>query len=126
MDKVQHFEIPADDLARAKKFYGSVFNWRLADVPGMEYVAAYTVAVDEKHMAKETNVINGGIMKRQAPAIQQTFAVTVADMQATLKKITQAGGTVVAEPKTIMGMGLYAYIKDTEGNSIGVWQELKK
>ena len=35
MDKVQHFEIPADDMARAKKFYGSVFGWRIQDVPGM-------------------------------------------------------------------------------------------
>jgi hypothetical protein len=37
MDKVQHFEIPADDMVRAKKFYSSVFRWKIQDVPGMEY-----------------------------------------------------------------------------------------
>ncbi|HLM21427.1 MAG TPA: VOC family protein, partial [Propionibacteriaceae bacterium] len=29
MRKVVHFEIPADDVDRAKKFYGSVFGWEL-------------------------------------------------------------------------------------------------
>jgi len=29
MDKVVHFEIPADDVDRAKDFYGSVFGWQL-------------------------------------------------------------------------------------------------
>lgn len=30
------------------------------------------------------------------------------------------------EPAKVGEMGLYAYIKDTEGNTIGVWQSLKK
>ena len=29
MGKVVHFEIPTDDLERAKTFYGSVFGWQL-------------------------------------------------------------------------------------------------
>ena len=31
MDKVVHFEIPADDVARAKEFYASIFDWDLTD-----------------------------------------------------------------------------------------------
>ena len=31
MRKVVHFEIPADDLERAKSFYGSIFGWDLQD-----------------------------------------------------------------------------------------------
>ena len=30
MRKVVHFEIPADDLDRAKSFYSSVFGWDLS------------------------------------------------------------------------------------------------
>jgi uncharacterized protein len=39
MRKVVHFEIPADDLDRAKAFYDSVFGWQLTTmpVPGGEY-----------------------------------------------------------------------------------------
>ena len=33
MGKVVHFEIPADDLSRAKKFYSTVFSWKMNDMP---------------------------------------------------------------------------------------------
>lgn len=45
MKKVVHFEIPADDLERAKKFY-SIFGWQMQDWPmpdGSVYVGARTV-----------------------------------------------------------------------------------
>ena len=36
MGKVVHVEIPADDLDRAKSFYGNVFGWQLftMEMPG--------------------------------------------------------------------------------------------
>ncbi len=37
MDKVVHFEIPAEDMARAKKFYLSVFNWEMNSIPDLDY-----------------------------------------------------------------------------------------
>ena len=42
MRKVVHFEIPADDLDRAKDFYGSVFGWQLQtmQMPGGEYTTS--------------------------------------------------------------------------------------
>lgn len=128
MDKVQHFEIPADDLGRAKEFYREVFDWRLEDanVPGMEYVMAYTTEVDEKQMTKETNVINGGMMKRSGVAAGPVIVLTVEDIQVSLGKIREHGGTVLTEIMPVGDMGLYAYIKDTEGNVIGVWQNVKK
>jgi predicted enzyme related to lactoylglutathione lyase len=36
MGKVVHFEIPADNLQRAKKFYSTVFGWTMNDYPEME------------------------------------------------------------------------------------------
>jgi len=33
MPKVVHFEIPADDLDRAKAFYSAVFGWQLQTMP---------------------------------------------------------------------------------------------
>ena len=129
MDKVQHFEIPADDLNRAKKFYGEAFGWKLVDfpMPDMEYTGVYTTDVDEKHMPKEAGAINGGMFKRNAglAAKNPTIAVTVDDIDATIKKIKALGGTVIMEKKQIGTMGFYSYIKDTEGNVIGVWQNLK-
>lgn len=45
-NKVVHFEIPADDLDRAKKFYQSIFGWKIIDYPEMQYTIVQTVDVD--------------------------------------------------------------------------------
>ena len=59
MDKIVHFEIPADDVARAKDFYGSIFEWGLDDMEGMDYTIVRTVDVDEQQLPKEPGAING-------------------------------------------------------------------
>ena len=51
MAKVVHFEIPADNVDRAKNFYGSVFGWELQTMPmgeGSEYTSVKTTDVDEQ------------------------------------------------------------------------------
>lgn len=35
MSRVVHFEIQADDVARAREFYGSVFGWQFQDWSGV-------------------------------------------------------------------------------------------
>ena len=131
MDKVQHFEIPADDIARARKFYEVSFDWKTAEWPmpsGEPYIGLHTGPVDEKNMWKEPGFINGGMFKRSAgtPATGPTIAITVGNIHDTLEKIKAAGGKILGDVKTIADMGLYAYAQDSEGNVIGVWQELKK
>ena len=132
MDKVSHFEIPADDIARARKFYEASFDWKTMDFPmpdGSQYVGMHTGPVDEKNMPKETGFINGGMFKRGGQFIvnSPTVAVVVQDINATIAKVKASGGSVLGEVMTIGGgMGLYVYVKDTEGNVIGVWQDIKK
>ena len=67
MSKVVHFEIPADDLDRAKNFYGSVFGWELQTVPMNEgeYTSVITTDVDEQtQQPTEPGAINGGMFVR--------------------------------------------------------------
>ena len=68
MPKVVHFEIPADDLDRAKNFYSSVFGWKLETTPmpgGGEYTSVMTTPVDEQtQLPTEPGAINGGMMQR--------------------------------------------------------------
>ncbi len=38
MPTIVHFEIPTDDLERAKRFYTELFGWKIEKYPGpMEY-----------------------------------------------------------------------------------------
>ena len=129
MKKVVHFEIPADDVERAKKFY-SIFDWQLMDYPmpdGSLYVGARTTEVNEEtHLPKEPGAINGGIVKRDEYVKTPQVTVNVPSIDEYLEKIKAAGGKVVKPKVEIGGMGYYAYVNDSEGNLLGLWEDIKK
>jgi len=124
MDKVVHFEIPADDLERAQKFYKSVFGWEMEQFPEMEYMMIRTTPVDENHMPVEPGSINGGMLKRQRPVIAPVITIAVRDMESAMKNIKKMGGELVRGKMQVGDMGYAAYFKDTEGNIIGLWQSI--
>ena len=130
MDPIVHFEIPVDDLDRAKKFYGPIFGWNLTDWPmpdGSAYVGVHTTPIDEKtRQPLKPGAINGGIMKRSAMAKAPIFAVQVSSIDEKVKMIEQAGGKVVMPKVDMMGMGFYAYVTDLEGNVLGLWEDAPK
>jgi uncharacterized protein len=124
MDKVQHFEIPADDMARAKKFYSSVFGWKIQDVPSMEYAMADSVETDEN--GQPIGGTNGGILKRNTEyATVTSITITVSDADKAIQKVISAGGTLVRKKEKFGNIGYVAYVKDTEGNVLGIWQSLR-
>lgn len=124
MDKVVHFEIPVDDMKRAKSFY-SIFGWQIQDYPEMDYVGIRTVDVDENRQPKEAGAINGGMIKRSAMAKAPVLAVHVKSVDECVKKVLAAGGKVVMPKNEMGGVGYYAYVEDTEGNVLGLWEDIK-
>lgn len=130
MDPIVHFELPAKDLDRAKKFYSSIFGWNLQDWPmpdGTTYVGVHTTPIDEKtRMPLKPGGINGGMVLRDKIIQAPIFAIQVDSIDERIKQVEAAGGSVVLPKKDIMGMGFYAYIKDLEDNVIGLWEDLKK
>ncbi len=122
MRKVVHFEIPADDIARAKEFYGSVFEWQLEDMEGMDYTSVTTVPVDDQQMPSEPGAINGGLIARSEDLSVPVLTVDVDSIDETLKSVEAAGGSVVRSRTEIPGMGAYAYLRDPEGNVVGLWE----
>ncbi len=126
MGKVVHFEIPADDLPRAKKFYNSVFGWNATEMPEMEYVMLGTTESDENGMPKEPGAINGGMMKRQDPLKHPVVTIDVESIDAALASVKKNGGQVVREKLAVGDMGFTAYFRDSEGNVIGLWQNPSK
>ncbi len=123
MDKVVHFEIPTDDLARAKEFYGSSFGWQLQTIEDMDYTIAMTTPVDEKtQMPTEPGGINGGMMKRSADTPSPVLTIGVDSIDDSMRKIAAAGGVVVQPRTEIPDMGAFGYFKDPEGNVLGLWE----
>jgi uncharacterized protein len=123
MGKVVHFEIPADDDARAREFYGAVFGWQLQEMPELDYTIAMTTPVDQQtQIPLEPGAINGGLMRRTAETPVPVVTVDVESIDTSLKEIEAAGGSTVRERTEIPGMGAFAYFKDTEGNVVGLWE----
>ena len=128
MDKVVHFEIPVDDEARAKEFYGSIFDWDLSEADmggGVVYTTVGTVATDEKMQPKEPGAINGGIMKRSSDTPAPVITILVDSIDDTLKMIEAGGGSTVQARTEISNMGAFSYFKDSEGNTMGLWESLR-
>ena len=124
-----HFELPVDDLARARAFY-SIFGWALQDWPmpdGSTYVGIHTTPIDEKtRLPLEVGAINGGMLLRNKEVQAPVFAINVSSIDEKVEQLLKVGGTVVKPKVDMMGMGFYAYVKDTEGNVIGLWEDAKK
>lgn len=117
-----HFEVPAEDLARAKKFYQETFGWQLQDMPDMNYILARTVETDDKWMPKEVGAINGGMMKRNDIVTGPSFSINVKNIDEAMAKVKAAGGSVIKDKTSVGSMGFVAYFKDTEGNVLSLWQ----
>ena len=128
MNRIVHFEIHADDLERAAKFYTDVFGWEIKkwDSPVMEYWMVMTAPMDSKEPG-----INGGMIKRPCAASNQgsnafVCTIQVDDIDASLEKALANGGKLAMAKFDIGGMALQAYCIDTEGNTFGLHQVIPK
>lgn len=131
MDPVYTFDLPVDDMNRAQKFYGEVFGWKIAPVPGSggNYHSAITVLSDENGEPEVPGGINGGFYQRGTHGLTGTFfEINVSSISRArhLKKIEKAGGTSMLPKGRISNLGFFAAIQGTEGNIIGLWEDVKK
>lgn len=118
MPRPVHFEILAENLDRAQRFYESVFGWSISP-RGPDYRLVTT--------GDEGPGINGALLPRRGPAggtpvIAWACTVDVDDLDGYLQKAIGAGGTLALPRMDIPGVGAVAYAKDTEGNIFGMIQ----
>lgn len=112
-----HIEFPADDLERAKGFYAKVFGWKFEAMEGMDDYFLYDAGPGD---------LGGGIGVRgvNAPSgVRNYIAVDSVDDSVA---IALANGGTLVTPKTDIGVGWYAAIKDTEGNELGLYRSRRE
>jgi len=120
-DKVVHFEIPADDLDRARAFYQQAFGWTINSLPELDYNIVETTPIDETNVPTEPGAINGGMMRRQAPINSPVITIGVDDIDAALQRVEELGGKTEIPKQGVADMGFTAYFSDPEGNLVGLW-----
>ncbi len=122
--RVVHFEIPYDDVERARAFYAETFGWELTSVPGMDYtMVACGPGSAQGGPPTEPGYINGGMAPREQPGRGPTVVIDVDDIDQTLAEVEAKGGSTVLARTAVGEMGFSAYFTDTEGNVIGLWQD---
>ena len=109
-----HVELHTDDLAKGKKFYQDLFDWKLEDVPMGD--GTYT-------MIGVGDGTGGGMMTNPAPGTPSHWLayVDVADIDAATEKAKSLGATIL-QPKVETPMGWFSVIADPTGAALGLWQ----
>lgn len=120
MPTIVHFDIPAEDTGRAKKFYSGLFGWKFDSFPEMRYDLITTTNLDG------TPGVGGGMGKRMAPSQRMMNYFGVPSLDAAMKKVKSLGGSLITEKMAVPGMGFLVNCVDTEGNMFGLWEEDKK
>ena len=113
-----HVELNTTDVAKAKSFYGKLFDWKLQDVPLPD--GAYTlIAVGEG--------TGGGLMKQPIPGAPSTWLayVLVDDVKVATDKAKSLGATILKDVTEVPGIGWFSLISDPTGAALGMWQDKK-
>ena len=115
MPRMVHFEIPVDDAHRARDFYQSVFGWRI-ESPGEErYWLAIAGAEDEYG-------VDGALLDRSDLHGSPVLILGVESVDESVRRAEAEGGAVVSQKREVPGVGWSAYVRDSEGNVIGLFQ----
>ncbi|PYP85608.1 MAG: glyoxalase [Blastocatellia bacterium AA13] len=120
MGNVAHFAINADDLERARKFYGKVFGWQFEawGPPGF-----YQIKAGDNQRPNPMGALQG---RRELIAGQRTncyeCSIAVDSIDDTVAAVEAQGGKIVMPKVIIAGVGTLIFFQDTEGNIAGAMQ----
>ena len=111
------FEIPADNVERAKNFYGELFGWKIEKFPGpMDYWHIDTGGSDDSP--------DGGLLKRQNAGHQGiTNYINVASVDQFAAKVQKLGGKLCMPKTAVPQMGWFAICQDPENNMFALWEK---
>jgi predicted enzyme related to lactoylglutathione lyase len=123
MPTIVHFEIPADNIEKSKKFYNELFGWsieRLSPEKTPEGIEYWTIITTDD---KGNNAVAGGLMKRIMPEQQGiTNYIDVKSVDEYSAKIERLGGKVKMPKSAVPNMGYFAICSDTENNTFAIWE----
>lgn len=124
MNRVVHFEINAENVERAAKFYAAVFGWKIEPWGPAEYGYMHVQTGEDNEPG-----IDGGIWKGRGPLPPAgsrlnafNCSIEVANIDETIIKIKAEGGAIIQDKSQIPGVGWLAMCVDTEGNQFSVMQ----
>lgn len=113
-----HIELNSSDVDKSKRFYGSLLDWKLEDMPMGDMT--YT-------MIKVGEGTGGGMMKHPMPGAASAWLpyVLVADIKAATAKAKALGATIKRDVTEVPDAGYLSIVADPMGATLGMWQPKK-
>ncbi len=110
-------DLGTPDQDAAGEFYGSLFGWEQQEDENAEQTGGYRVATLRDQAI-------GGVMKLMEEGQPPSWSsyVRVEDLDATVGRAREAGGSVMFEPMDVLDYGRMAFITDPTGAALGLWQ----
>lgn len=111
-----HIELHSKNVKKVKSFYRSMFQWKLKDLPAMGYT-----------MITAGDGIGGGMAQTQKAKDPSHWVpyVTVANVDASVKKAKKLGAKVLMPAMDLPGPGIrICIIADPAGAPCGLLQSL--
>lgn len=120
MPRISYLDFSADDPDRAVNFYSRVFGWQINKWDGpKEYWEIKTGESNEPG-------INGGLSKRERIGEWTTPFINIPSIDQYINKIESNGGKIIQPKTAIPSIGYTLIFKDTESNTIGLFEENKQ
>ncbi len=115
MPTIVHFDLPADDLERAKNFYEKLFDWKFNKVQmPMPY---YLIETKDR---EGNSGVRGGMGKRGLPGQTISNYIDVPSVDEYIAKVVELGGNIIMPKTAVSGWGYLAICVDTENNTFGL------
>jgi uncharacterized protein len=116
-----HIELHTNDVAAAKKFYSSLFGWKLEDMPMPDGGGSYT-------MVNVGEGTGGGMMKNPDPKVPPHWLayVGVDNVEASTKRAQELGGKVHLGVTKVGDYGWMSVIQDPTGAYFALWKPAAK
>jgi len=120
--QVAHFSINADDVARARTFYETVFGWKFHawGPPGFYMIEMIPPDVIPPPLLGSLQGRRELVSGVKAHGFECTIAIV--DIDATILAIEGAGGEIVMPRCTLPSIGHLCFFQDPEGNLVGAMQ----
>ena len=117
INEISHFEIPAKDPERLRKFYTDVFGWKFKN-SAMQNMQYWTIDTGTKHVPG----VSGGLYKKGSQNQTPVNYVATPDINESMAEVERAGGHITVGKKGTANHGFTAIGTDPEGNSIGLFE----
>jgi uncharacterized protein len=115
-NQLAHFAIHADDLERARKFYGGVFGWTFQGYGGSMTDFCQIQDASGKFLAPLGAMQSRKFNSAPQPVIGFECSIVVDDVDAAARAVEANGGKIVMSRAAIAGVGWVVKFLDTEGN----------